>query len=111
LKVFQIAYETSLEIYRASKNFPNDEKFGITNQLRRSASSICANIAEGYGRQLTSNADFKRFLVIAKASCHETGVWLDYCKDLGFIDDRIHQKWQQDYVVISKMLFSLIKTL
>jgi four helix bundle protein len=111
LKVYQKAYAISLEIYRTSASFPKEEKFGIIDQLRRSATSICANIAEGYGRQLSSDADFKRFLVMAKASCQEIGVWIDYCRDLSFVNDSCHEKWQQEYTEISKMLFALIKTL
>ena len=111
LKVYQKAYAVSLEIYKTSASFPREEKFGITNQLRRSATSICANIAEGYGRQLSSDADFKRFLIIAKGSCQEIGVWIDYCRDLSFVEDSIYKKWQQKYVEISKMLFALVKTL
>ncbi len=111
LKVYQKAYAVSLEIYKVSMSFPKEERFGITDQLRRSATSICANIAEGYGRQLSSDADFKRFLVIARGSCHEMSVWIDYCRDLNFIDDVCHQKWLQEYTEISKMLFALIKTL
>lgn len=111
LKVFQRAYQTSLNIYRVSKTFPKEERFAITDQIRRASSSICANIAEGYGRQMTSDADFKRFLVMAKGSCHEMGVWIDYCLDLEFIDGSVHKKWQDEYIEISKMLFGLIKTL
>ena len=101
----------SLEVYKVSQNFPKEERYAITDQIRRSSSSICANIAEGYGRQITSNADFKRFLVMAKGSCHEAGVWIDYCLDLDFIDDKCHYEWQNEYLEISKMLFGLIKTL
>lgn len=111
LKVYQKAYALSLEIYKKSSSFPKEEKFGITDQLRRSATSICANIAEGYGRGLTSNPDYKRFVVIARGSCQETSVWIDYSKDLGFIDSDTHTVWQKEYVEISKMLFSLIKAL
>lgn len=78
------------------------------NQLRRSVSSICANIAEGYGRQLTSDNDFKRFLIIAKGSCLESTVWVDYCHDLGFIDKETWALWNNEYDEISRMLFSLI---
>ncbi|MDH5722816.1 MAG: four helix bundle protein [Alphaproteobacteria bacterium] len=111
LKVFQRAYAISPEIYKTSHNFPKEERYAITDQIRRASSSICANIAEGYGRQMTSNAEFKRFLVIAKGSCHEVGVWIDYCLDLGFIGKECHHKWQNEYLEISKMLFGLTKTL
>lgn len=111
LMIYQRAYQASLEIYNASKNFPKEERFAITDQIRRASSSICANIAEGYGRQLSSNNDFKRFLVIAKGSCHEMSVWIDYCKDLSFIDNSTWQKWNDEYIEISKMIYAFIQKL
>jgi four helix bundle protein len=108
LKVYQKAYAVSLQIFRKSKDFPSEEKYGVTSQLKRVCSSLCANIAEGYGRQLTSNADFKRFLVMAKGSCHEIDVWIDYCRDLEFLDTETANAWKAEYVEISKMLFALI---
>ena len=109
LLVFQRAYKISLEIYKQSRTFPKEEQYAITDQLRRSATSICANIAEGYGRQLTSKNDFKRFLIIAKGSCQEVGVWIDYCKDLSFIDQKTSKMWEDEYTEISKMLYALIQ--
>ena len=111
LKIYQRAYVISLEIYKMSKSFPKEERYAITDQLRRASSSICANIAEGYGRQLSSNADFRRFLIIAKGSCHEMDVWIDFCKDLEFITNDQALKWKSEYVEISKMLFAFIKKL
>lgn len=111
LEIFKRSYAVSLEIYKASKDFPREEKYAITDQLRRASSSICANIAEGYGRQLTSNNDFKRFLIIAKGSCQETQVWIDYCCDLGFLDKQTAQRWRQEYEEISRMLYAFIKQL
>ena len=111
LKIYQRAYAISLDIYKTSKNFPKEERYAITDQLRRASSSICANIAEGYGRQLTSNADFKRFLIIAKGSCHEIDVWIDFCVDLDFISHEKSEAWKAEYIEISKMLFGFIKTL
>ncbi len=111
LKVYQKAYSISLEVYKVSKEFPAEERYGITSQLRRSATSVCANIAEGYGRQMSSDADFKRFLVIAKGSCQEIAVWIDYCFDLGFIDEDCYAHWHGNYVEVSKMIFALIQSL
>lgn len=111
LQVYQRSYTISLEIYKVSRNFPKEERFAITDQLRRSSSSICANIAEGYGRQLSSDNDFKRFLIIAKGSCLEAQVWIDFCHDLGFIEQDTKEKWQSEYEQLSKMLYSLIKNL
>jgi four helix bundle protein len=111
LIVFQKAYKISLEIYKKSADFPKEEKYAITDQIRRSSSSICANIAEGYGRQLTSDADFKRFLIMAKGSCQEATVWIDYCRDLSFIDQSLWEVWNNEYIEISKMLYALINKL
>ena len=66
LKLYQRSYGMSLEIYRKSSDFPKEERFAITDQIRRSSSSICANIAEGYGRQIGSDKDFRRFLIMAR---------------------------------------------
>ncbi len=111
LKIYQRSYAISLEIYKETKNFPKEEQFGITSQIRRASSGICANIAEGYGRQLSSNADFKRFLIIAKGSCHEMDVWLDFCIDMSFVDPELANKWKTEYLEISKMLFAFINKL
>lgn len=62
--VWELGHEITLETYKLTKNFPNDENFGLTSQMRRASSSIPANIAEGCGRE--SDAEFKRFLIIAQ---------------------------------------------
>lgn len=69
LVVWQKAHEMVLTIYKITKLFPEDERFGLVVQLRRSSSSICANMAEGYTK---STKDFIRFLDIARASLEET---------------------------------------
>jgi len=60
LKVWQKAHELVLEVYRITKTFPNEEKFGLVSQLRRSASSVATNIVEGFKRK--SNRDYAHFL-------------------------------------------------
>lgn len=72
-------------MYLATNNFPQSEKFGITNQMRRSALSIPSNIAEGASRH--SNKDFCRFLEIAIGSCYELETQLLISNDLGFLND------------------------
>ncbi|MEO6173810.1 MAG: four helix bundle protein [Flavobacterium circumlabens] len=73
------------EIYSATANFPSEEKFGITNQLRRASVSIPSNIAEGSSRN--SNKDFARFLEIAIGSAYEVETQLLISSDLGFINE------------------------
>lgn len=73
-----------VKIYSATSAFPSEEKFGLTNQLRRATVSIPSNIAEGSSRQ--SNKDFARFLEIAIGSAYEIETQLLIASDLGFID-------------------------
>ena len=84
LEVFKRAYRVSLEVHRLSLKFPTVEQRALGDQLRRSSKSICANIAEGFGKQRQSVAEFRRFLMIAMGSADEMRVWSRYCLDLGY---------------------------
>ena len=77
LKAWQKSHELTLAVYRVSERFPKAEVYGITSQMRRSSSSIPANIAEGCGR--SSNADFVRFLHVALGSINELSYQLLLC--------------------------------
>lgn len=70
LKVWQKSHQFVLEVYRLTKDFPSDERFGLVSQMRRSAASVSANIAEGCGKE--GNLDVSRFLSIAVGSATET---------------------------------------
>jgi four helix bundle protein len=83
LLIWQKSRNFCSEIYSITSTFPNDEKFGITNQLRRASVSIPSNIAEGSSRN--SNKDFSRFLEIAIGSAYEIETQLLIASDLGFI--------------------------
>ena len=107
LEVFRRAYRVSLAIHRASLEFPAVEQRALADQIRRASKSICANIAEGYGRQKGSKAEFKRFLRMAIGSSDEMRVWLRYALDLGYIDDATWQGWRDEYQRITRMLQSL----
>ena len=109
LDVFKLAYKVSLEIHEKTKTFPKDEQFGLTSQIRRSSKSICANIAEGFGKQISSGAEFKRYLSIAKGSAEEMQLWIMYCRDCGYINDAQKNEWAERYDHISKMLYKLHK--
>jgi four helix bundle protein len=109
LEVFQRAYKLSLAIHKASLSFPKIEQYGLADQLRKSSKSICANIAEGYGKQKQSKAEFKRFLNISLGSRDEMRVWIRYCFDLGYIDENSWNSWREECGVIARMLQSLIQ--
>src|SRR5690242_18817772 len=103
LEVFQRAYRLSLEIHRASLTFPAVEQRALADQIRRASKSICANIAEGYGRQKRSKAEFKRFLQMAVGSGDEMRVWVRYALDLDCIDEATWQRWRDEYQTIVRM--------
>ena len=109
LDLFKRAYKISLEIHKLTKNFPKDEQFSIADQLRRSSKSICANLAEGFARQVASKKEFKRYILIALGSSDETRVWLRYCLDLGYIEKEKWESLSTEYKEISKMLHGFYK--
>lgn len=107
LEVFQRAYQVSLEIHIASLTYPKAEQFGLADQIRRASKSICANLAEGFGKQNHSTAEFKRYISMAIGSSDEMRVWLRYSLDLKYIDEIEWQKWRAEYQEISRMLQGL----
>ena len=110
LEVFQRAYKVSLEVHRASLEFPREEQYGLADQMRRSSKSVCANVAEGFGRQGQSKAEFQRFLRMSVSSADEMRVWTRYCLDLGYIDAETWERWRDEYEEIAKMLQGLIRS-
>ncbi len=108
LKVWGKAHKLSLEVYKMTKTFPEDEKFGLISQVRRSAVSICANIVEGY---MKSTSDFKRFLSIARGSLEETKYYLILSKDLFYLSDSDYVRLLGICDEIGKMIFSLSRRL
>ena len=107
LAVFQRAYRLSVEIHRESLKFPEIEQRVLGDQIRRASKSIPANIAEGFGKQRLSPAEFKRFLMVAIGSADEMRVWCRYCFDLGCIDEKTWSVWREEYHAIAKMLQAL----
>ena len=109
LEVWKKGVRFTIEIYRITRDFPGSEQFGLTNQLRRAASSIPANIAEGYGRESTKN--YIQFLKTARGSLNEVETFLYIGFDLEYFN-----KQTLDNLIIKttepgKMMNSLIKKL
>lgn len=90
LEAWKVAHQLSLEIYRVTKSFPRDERFGIIDQLRRASASITANIAEGWGRY--HYADRNKFYYQARGSSYEVQSFLHLARDLGYVDDTVFQQ-------------------
>jgi len=109
LKVWERSHQLALEVYKATKNFPREELYGLTSQIRRSSMSIPTNIAEGCGR--FTDADFARFLQIAMGSASETEYQLILAHDLGFLNKERYDTLNTDVTEVKRMLASLLKTL
>ena len=90
--------------------FPKEERYGITNQLKRASLSIPLNIAEGYAKR-ESQEEFKRFLMMALGSSNEVLVLLDFSKDVKYISEETHEKAFAEYEEIASMLNSFIQSI
>ena len=111
LEVFKRAYRVSLEVHRMTLKMPNIEQYGLADQIRRASKSICANLAEGFGKQSQSKAEFRRFVRMSMGSADEMRVWLRYCFDLGYIEEQAWHAWREEYEQIAKMLQGLSRSL
>ena len=109
LDVWKKAHGLTLAVYRATSSFPREELYGLISQLRRSCSSIPANLAEGCGR--SGDAEFARFCSFAIGSLSETEYHLLLARDLGFIQQSMHQEIAQEATEIKRMLIALHKKL
>lgn len=107
LKVYRLAFDISLQLHRASLEFPKHEQFALADQLRRASKSICANVVEGFDRQNHSRPEFKRFLMMASSSAAEVGVWLDYALALKYITEAQHREWSAAFEQVNRMLHKL----
>ena len=107
LRAFELADELALMVYRETRSFPKEERFGLTSQLRRAAVSVPSNIVEGAGRE--SEADYLRFLNIAYGSASETCYQLSLAHRLGYMSDDSHKKLGQKSDETARVLNGLIK--
>jgi four helix bundle protein len=111
LNVYRRFFSIALEIYKFSRTLPDIEKYALADQMRRSSTSICANIAEGHGKSHFSKAEFRRFLIMACGSSEEMKVWISFAKELGYLEEKISERWYQEYCEITMMLNGLIQKL
>lgn len=109
LEVWKNARYLVIDIYNVTSTFPDNEKFGVTNQIRRASTSITANIAEGMSRQ--TEKEKSRFINISFSSCIEVINFLIISNDLGFLDDINYERLRIKTESISKQLNALSKTL
>jgi four helix bundle protein len=109
LKVWEKSHRLTLDVYRAMVSFPQEERYGLTSQIRRAASSIPANIAEGCGRD--SQGDFVRFLRIALGSASELEYHLILACDLDYLPSTDYEPLTRAVVEVKKMITALIRSI
>lgn len=109
LKVWDKSYKLCLEIYKLTKRFPSEEKYGISMQIRRSSVSIPSNIAEGYGRKSTQ--EYIHHLYIAYGSYCELETQILLSMDLGYIKDEVKGRVLEMAGEVERMLKALINAL
>ncbi len=109
LKVYQLAYKSAMEIFNESKAFPIEERYSLTDQIRRSSRSVAINIAEAFRKRRYRNMFVKK-LSDSDAEATEMQVWLDFSLDCGYLSRESYEKLVKGYEEIGKMLGSMMST-
>ncbi|RYG24268.1 MAG: four helix bundle protein [Chitinophagaceae bacterium] len=108
LIVYQKAYRLALDIHLVTQKFPSEEKFGMISQIRRSSKSVCANFAESYRRR-----KYRRHFLSKLSDClsenSETGVWLDFSKDLKFLSEEDYIDLRTRNEEVGRMLAFMVQ--
>ena len=108
LDAWKKAYALGISIYKATREFPKEERYGLISQMRRAATSIAANIAEGYTRG--SAKEYRQFVTIARGSAAELQTWLMFSKDLGYLNDEEYTALSNQMDDVKALLFGLLKS-
>ena len=107
LIVYQKAYKLAMEIFEISKSFPKEEKYSLTDQIRRSSRSVTSNMAEAWAKRRYEKS-FVSKLTDSLGEENETEVWLDYSNDCKYIQKETHERLMSEYDEVRKMLISMI---
>ena len=107
LIVYQKAYKLAMEIFEISKSFPKEEKYSLTDQMRRSSRSVTACMAESWAKRRYEKS-FVSKLTDSLGEEYETEVWVDYSRDCQYIQKETHERILSEYDEVRKMLISMI---
>ena len=107
LTVYKKAYELAMEVFKASKSFPAEEKYSLIDQIRRSSRSVCANLREAWAKR-RYEAHFVSKLTDADSENGETETWLDFAFDCGYLSKSDHARFVEDCKEVGAMLGSMI---
>ena len=108
LTVYKKAFSLAMEIFHVSKSFPENEKYGLTSQIRRSSRSVCSSIGEGY-RKRRYEAHFISKTSDADMENSETSVWIDFAFECGYIDEDSNEKLNDKAAEIGRLLNHMIE--
>jgi four helix bundle protein len=103
LRVFQLSYKLAMKIFEITKRFPKEEKFSLTDQIRRSSRSVPANISEAWKKRSYPKM-FVSKIIDAAGEAGETEVWLDISKDSNYISIEEHKEMMDGYDEVNRML-------
>ena len=106
-KVYQKAFEQAMDIFDLSKNFPKEEKYSLTDQVRRSSRSVCANLAEAYRKKIYP-AHFFSKLTDCDAENSETNVWIDFAFACKYLEENDKQRLALRNEEIGKLLYHMM---
>lgn len=107
LKVYRLAYQLALDIHNITKKYPREEKYSLTDQIRRSSRSVPANLAEAWKKRRYEKA-FVSKIVDCAGEAGETEVWLDFSTDFGYIGDDQYKELMKKYEEVNRMLSGMI---
>lgn len=108
LEVYELAYDLAMRIFEHSSSWPKEEKYALTDQIRRSSRSVCANLREAWAKRRYP-AHFLSKITDADAENSETDTWLDFAKDTGCLSLDQHEEFATKVATIGKMLGSILK--
>lgn len=107
LKAYQLSYQLALDIHELTKKYPPEEKYSLTDQIRRSSRSVPANIAEAWKKRRYEKS-FIAKIIDAAGEAGETEVWLDFSKDVGYLDEETYSLLMAKYDEVNRMLFGMV---
>jgi len=107
LIIYQKAFKLAMDIFEITKEFPKEEKYSLTDQIRRSSRSIPTNISEAWAKKLYIKA-FVNKLTDSLGEEYETEVWIDFSKNSGYLSEEVSTQMLKEYEEVRKMLISII---
>ncbi len=108
LQVYKLSYRIAIEIFDETKSFPKEEKFSLTDQIRRSSRSVPVNISEAWGKRMY-RSHFVSKLSDSYAESNETQTWLDFCLSHSYIEKERYKYFSESYDHICRMLFNMMR--